>query len=401
MRKLILFLGTFFALSGVASAAPVKISGNAIYSWWIHPLAQQVGSDVYFTGVTQDGTWRVFKNNSTEAYVSLDNDGPGDDHNAPSILMKPGKDAIAFYSRHGTQNYVSYRKAPEGTLGFGARQYVNFPSSVAYSQILSYGDKLVLFTRTGQKWSYSVSEDYGGTWGASAYFYESVSGRVYINFEKSETTAGLYHFAVAYNPDNLNPHYITYGTLDLTTGDVSKHTGVVANIYDHTGTLPFRKQHIDDLGVIQNDDQHVRLLDVGDKHGKTVVYYAKWDGGITSRYYQAVQNSDGTWTRTSLGITTGRCFTPTEEAKHYIGGVALNRNDADYLYASYEAGGTWYIKKYPINSDMTLGTATTIASDSTYPLVRPYPIRGADKVIYQRLKSYTTFKQYSSELWEE
>jgi hypothetical protein len=401
MRKLMLLLLTlsvFVLGGGIAHATPVKVSGNAIYSWWNHPIATKVGSDTYFTGITDVGAWRVFKNSST-TYTTLDDDGDGDDHNAPTILAKSGSDTIAFYTRHGTQNYVSYRKAAEGTLSFGSRQYVYFSGDVAYSQVLNNGNTIVLFTRVGTTWEYSYSTDYGDTWSTSQTFYESVTGRVYLNFQESETTAGLYHFAAAYNPDNPNPHYIAYGQLNIVTGDVSNTAdGVFDNIYSPTG-LPFRKGHLDDLGVIQNDDQHVRLLDVGDKYGKTVVYYAKWDGGITSRYYYAVHNTDGTWSRYALGIYTGKCFTPTEEAKHYIGGLALNRNGTNTLYVSHESGGTWYLQSFPINSDLTIGTANTIDTSTTYPLVRPYAIHGANTAIYQELHTYDTFKQYLSWLY--
>jgi hypothetical protein len=381
------------SIGGVAQAAPVKVSGNAIYSWWNHPIATKVGSDTYFTGITDIGAWRVFKNSST-TYTTLDDDGDGDDHNAPSILVNAGKDTIAFYTRHNTQTYISYRVAPEGTLNFGTRQYIYFPTTVTYSNVISKGDRIVIFTRCGENWCSSVSEDYGQTWSTGQLFYESVSGRVYMNLQQSEEDSDIYNFATAYNPDNANPHYIVHGQFNIETGDVTTANGTVANIYDHTGTLPFRKQHLEDLAVIQNNDQHIRLLDVGDKYGKNVIYYAKWDGGTTSKYYYAVHNTDGTWSRYSLGIYTGKCFTPTEEAKHYIGGLALNRNGTNTLYVSHESGGTWYLQSFPINSDLTIGTANTIDTSTTYPLVRPYAIHGANTAIYQELHSYITFKDY-------
>lgn len=390
MRKFLFLFFLFIPMSVNAT----QISGNAIYSWWTHPIAEQVGDDLYFTGINHVGIQRVLKrSNGVLTYFDLQT-LPPDDHNAPSILIRP-QGNLVFYTRHVTQPYVAYRRAVTG-ITFGPELHLDFPNSVTYSQILDDGDTVVVLTRSGSgKWRYRVSQDFGLTWGPSQDFITTTTGhRIYLTFQKSETDPGVWHIAGARNPADDGGHYIVYGTLDLGTGDVSNSAGVVGNLF--TG-LTIDETDLDDIQPVQNAEQKVRLLDVGDK-GSTVIYYAKWGGGITSRYYQAVLEN-GVWTRTFIGIYTGVEFGPTH-SRHYIGGVALDRNDNPWLYVSSESSGTWTIKKHVINTDMTLGTGTTLATNSK-PLVRPYAVHNKDSVIYQQLDKYDSYKDYLSRLMEE
>lgn len=392
MRKFLIILALIL-LPVPVLAAPVKISSNGVYSWWNHNIAQ----GDYYTAINNQGIQRVFLNDNSN-YFDLADIG-ADDHNAPSILSRTGHPTIVFYPSHGTRTTLPYRIAPEGTIAFGSERLITFPYRVSYSQILDYGDTLVVFTRSGAgKWQYVISQDDGETWTTPQMFIDTLdTGRHYELFTESESTPGLYHFAIAQNPGNALPHYINYGTLDLRDGTVNSFFSNRGNIYTPAG-LPLQKEELDEINPIQNNDQKVRLLDVGEKYGVPVIYYAKWGGGTTSQYYKAIQNTDGTWARSKLNILTGKEISPPHP-RHYIGGVSLDRNGNNILYVSSESNGTWTIKKYDLDTNLNQINPVTLAS-STYPLARPYSVKGEDAVIYQELRKYNSFKDYLAYVWK-
>lgn len=393
----ILFATTLIITPAFAAIAPIKISDNGIYTWWTHNLATKLNNDILFSAIDDSGVARIYKNGSFGQSIVMDDNSYADDHNMSSILANPGKDLLAFYTVHGGRNYISYRRAPEGTLNFGRQKLIHFSSSPTYSQILNKGDTIIVFTRVGSGWNYIISTDYGETWSDERIFINTGEERIYLLFTESEVSPGLYHFAGAQNPSSEPPYYIVYGNLELESGNVFGGNEIIGNIYSQEG-LPILKSSLSSVYPIENENKKIRLLDVGDKHGKTVIYYAKLDDGINYSYYQAVRNQeDGTWDNNFIGIYAGEKFHPTSLAD-YIGGMALDRNGNNWLYISNENNGTWYIKRYEINQDMTLGESIVLA-EGNYPLVRPYSVRGADSVIYQQLIKYNDCNDYRAFLW--
>lgn len=385
-----------------------KISSNGGYTYnWTNPYAVYDGTDLWFTGINNAGIWRVFKNDTSSSlnYCDLDT-AEDDDHNAPSLLIKSGKDKLVFYTRHNASQIVNYGKITvvSGQVTYTDLGNLYYPSNVTYTRALSYGDKIVLLTRSGTgKWQYRISEDWGANWGDAFVLLDYSEGNIYPAIQEFDSTADKYHIAMALNPANTTPHFITYGTLDMTTGDVSNFAGVIGNIYDQTN-LPLGKSDFDDLGVVNTSGRQTRLLDVADKQGKTCVVYCQWDGGVVSRYYKAIQNNDGSWTRSTIDnsngpLVTGAEFTPTSEAKHYIGGISFDRNAQNRLYISNEESGTWRIRKYELDSNLALITPLTLQSSTDKPLIRPIGVKGQTKTLWQEARVYNGFGDYTLWIW--
>ena len=382
---------------------PSQISGNGGGTWWTHPQAIHDGTNLYFTATTNSMLWRVFQNSSS-TFALLDTGTEQDDHNAPSILARPGKDVLAFYTRHGKSNIVnwaSWDRTGSFASNWTDEGNLTFSNYVTYSQLLDFEDKIFLMCRseTG-KWKYRTTLNWGTSWSSLHTFFDNSGVNIYLLFTPSETEENVWHVAGAKNPASSTEHYIIYAKINVETNKVYNFAGEIGDIYTLDG-IPFSKTDFDDIEAVSGTTAKIRLLDVGDKHGKTVIYYARW-GDVTSQYYQAVQETDGSWTHSALGINTGALFTTAQDqAKHYIGGVALDRNNNNILYVSREASGTWYIDKHTVNSDMTLSSATNITSHATKKLIRPYAVRGHSSMIYQECQSYTDYNDFTIHYYKE
>lgn len=374
-----------------------QITNNRIYSWHTYPLAKKVGDYIYFAGVRNDTDWYVSRRNGTTGVIYHQKiyDGvENDDHNSPSILINSGKKSHVFYTRHGQSVHVNHQESNAGTLAFTGHEHISFPENVTYSQLMNDGsDKIVLLTRAdSHKWRFRISTDYGDTWGASTTLIDAseLAAQLYIHVTPTEADPNIYSFVATAHPLETVWKDIVHGTIDFTTGDISTSAGVIANL-DGTN-LPLAKEDLDSVGVSSDH----RLLDVCDKRGKTIIYYAKWSDTTPVQYWQAVLDS-GVWTHSFTGIYAGEAFYYKCDAK-YIGGMAFDRNGRNIVWVSRQTPYCkWKIEQYELDEEFALVNPTLVAQD-TLPLVRPTAVYGDDSAIYQKLVSYTNYQTFSSTL---
>lgn len=373
------------------------LSSDLIWSWWTQPTAVKQGDNLYFGGVTSNAHWRMFKANSTVSNYILNTAPEPDDHDAPSILAQPGKDVLTFYTRHSQDKIIRYKRAAVGTLAFGSESQITVPLSVAYTQVLSYGDRVLVLFRQGSKWRFVESIDYGDTWGEPTIFLDLsavTDGAAYL-LTQPTNVEGVYHLAVTTRPTNTDWHDIVVGKVDLTNGNFTNFAGIVGNL-DGT-SLPLTNGDLDSIGCIVSPDRRVRLLDIGTKRGKTYGVYASWGDSFAPRYYYFYQNTDGSFTR--VNPTIDAPVFAYSGAANYVGGVALDRNGNDTLYLSGKTGSTWKINQYTITSSMGLSYVDTL-SDSSLPLVRPCAPIGCNSVIFHRLDTYNGYKDFQATTFE-
>lgn len=375
-----------------------KVSQNAIYSWWTHPIVQRRGSDTYFTGINDVGNQRLFKNDSL-LFEQL-RQVADDDHNAPAVLAQEDKDTLVFSTRHHNDGIVKFWRDTDGDMNFVAQPDLTYTNDCTYVQLLTHGDTIILLTRSPiNRWVYRVSTDWGATWGSAKAFIEcSINNNFYLVCTESPTTPGFYHMALAQHPGG-SLKKIYYGSIDLTTGDVM-NGAALNNLYSWTGGA-LAESDFSNVGVIQSDSQSVRLLDVGEQHGKAVIYYAKWTNSGTPKYYRAYYDSG--WQRADLSIVAP-AFAYAGGA-NYVGGISVDKSGLNKIYMSLKGGeagtgSTWSINEYPVNSNFTLGTRSILETNADYPLVRPYATPGHDSVLYQELRTYTGYTNYVAWLYQ-
>jgi len=82
---------------------------NAIYSWWVQPVAVNDGTDTWVGGIAKLGTVRVAKvHRETGAvqFVEISRTNRPDDHNAPAFAIRPdGKYAAVLNGRVVYEGY--------------------------------------------------------------------------------------------------------------------------------------------------------------------------------------------------------------------------------------------------------------------------------------------------------
>ena len=114
------------------------------------------------------------------------------------------------------------------------------------------------------------------------------------------------------------------------------------------------------------------------------------------RNWMAWRDGDNGWHHVDLGFLAGD---PFFAPSRYYGGMSVDKNGNDRLFLARENEGTWHVEMLPIGEEMSIGDPVALASDSIYPLVRPYAVEGNDSVVWQRLISYPSYQDYSIQCW--
>ncbi len=143
---------------------------NAMWSWWIHPLAAVRDDKTYIGSVNKTGMVSVKSYSHTDGKIeSFDLfQGSVDDHTAAAIVFSKLGTPIVFYAQHGIDYLIRYRKG--NTVGsiadLGEERTITMPHVITYSQaVVDSLGRIHLFVRSSrQYWSYLRSDDYGETW---------------------------------------------------------------------------------------------------------------------------------------------------------------------------------------------------------------------------------------------
>lgn len=379
---------------------PTKISGNGGYSWWTRPIALQAPTNLYFTAASNNSKWRVFQNSSA-TYDDLDNAPEVDDHNAPSVVARSGKDRWAFATRHNASAVVNKFKASSG-INFTDEGNLTHPGDVTYSQICDYADKMIVLSRVSSNtWRFFRTTNWGSSWSSSRQLlgFSGHTGQLYMVTSPS-ASADTYHVAAYGHPTGSNFHQIVYGRINVNSGNVSDGISTLANL-DGTN-LPIGVNDLDNIGCTTGTEV-VRMFDVGEAHGMPVILYAKWDdvNSVPAGYWMSYKDSSDVWHHVDLGILAG---TPFWSPSRYLAGMSIDKNGNNRLVLAREDSGTWYVEKYPIlesSGVLSLDTPTLIDSSTGNMLVRPYMVEDGNSVIYQKILHYNDYTDYGMEYWKE
>jgi hypothetical protein len=402
---------TSMAGGGTASAATVgqvqATVDNAIYSWWIQPLAVNDGAYTWIGGVARMGTVRVARVHPSTGAVAMVEisrvnypDRP-DDHNAPALAFEPSRpNLVAFYTGHGYDNVMRYRTVDRSTLAVGPERQLRFSGNVTYAQVLRSGSRLVLFTRVGSStWRYRVSDDFGTTWSHERMFMDARDyGQVYVVAKPVTDDADNNVLAFYGHPVNSPYRDVEFARVRLGSGDVERADGqVVGNLYSAGGPA-FRPG---DLGaaITPSGSYRVRLLDVSTINGRPAISYAVWPGDTGQAQYKVKMYRSGAWSTPAWSLASGDPFGHSP-ATHYVGGMMIGREDRLYTARKNNVTGAWYVEQWQWSeSQDTFVFERELARDPDRPLVRPYmPARnGQTEVIVQRLNRYDGSTSYDAD----
>ncbi|MGJ9411301.1 BNR-4 repeat-containing protein [Aeromicrobium sp. CF4.19] len=481
--------------SSTTSSTPVERSGNSGYTWWTEPLMARTPGNFYSTGVTSNGTQRVYRWGRTKAkrelhltYTNLRRRA-ADDHNAPAISMAKGRSTVVFYTGHPGVMY--HRRTAAGANPVLGRKHKNdfseerrmpFDRPTTYAQVLRDGPRMVVLSRYlgGGKsgWYYVTSQNSGRTWTKPAELFDSESHQAYLMVRPKDSDPGRLHVTAYYHPKRGPDNVIGYRELalsDFWNGQAERFTvdamepvwtsdepvpGSAATAKPEptadatptpeptatadptpvpSPTTEPQEQPSPDVEREPSDDsmapeppeqteppvepdaepsspdvppqseelvmpeadllppeivppstRHVRMLDVGDKQGRTMVFGATWDAtNDVPVYIQMIRRDDGTWSRHTIRSAGGGYGTGNG---NYVPGLTLDdRPGVSRVYIGYKAGSRWNLAAADLGSTGRVG-ASRLLRQSTHPLARPITV-GRD-LMYQRLDRYSSYRSY-------
>lgn len=384
---------------------PQVLLYNAIYSWWVHPLAVNDtvgGDDVTWVGsIAKAGTNRVHRIRWPETVdvVPLGGQDTADDHNGAALALNPDQDdLLVLYSRHGGDPWVRYRTVHRTTMAVSAEQRLDFDGSgVTYAQVLQHGDTLHVLCRQGNdRWCYRTSPDWGATWGPVKVLVDGTGyGQQYVVARHSRETPTVVHLAHYGHPVNSPWRNVGYARIDVATGAITHADGdPLGNLSEEDG--PGITPPEFEAAIVPSGDYRARLLDISSINGRPFIAYAVWLGleGVAT-YKVKSRSPAGVWTTADWEMPAGPPF-GFNLATHYVGGVAIGRQGR--MYSSRKQGSTWIVERWQWN-----GAGYDLHSEidrSTTRLVRPYAVMGDGdgELVYQRVSHYDGFTDYDSDL---
>lgn len=372
---------------------------DAIYSWWVRPLAVADGDQTWVSGVDRRGhnVITCVADGKAER-VQLGGATQADDHNAAALWRDPVQPRLlAAGSRHNKDAFVRLWTVDRETLAASSPQLLEMGGGpVSYAQLLhhSNNDVLHLLCRRAQdQWVYRTSLDGGDTWQPAKILFDGDGlGQVYLTTRPDPADPALVHIATVGHPSQAGLPNVGYGRLRLDTGAVTRLDGdLLGNLADPGGPAVAPAEL--DQAIVPSGNYRVRLLEVGVVDGQPAIAYVVWNTGNPDYLpaYKIKQWTGSAWATSDWSLPAGEIFGHTASA-HYHGGVTVA--DDGGLWTSRHDGTHWVLERWPAG-----WAAPVEVARSKTRLIRPYaiPQPALFEVVYQDCL-YEHYTRYYSDL---
>jgi hypothetical protein len=357
-------------MSNFVAPRVIQLNDNGAYSWFMDERAIVHRGKLLVGSVRSSDRSYKWKENGevgavelavydiasgTTRVVTLSAPFEQDDHNGPSLHVRPDGRVVAIYSRHALERKVFWRVSasddllewgPEQTLVTPGRDAVFGGDNVTYSnpwQPPAEGGRLYNFFRCvahQQNWMYS--DDDGDTWRYGGMFLRGHQGYAPYFKYAPNTTDSLFFIGTEDHPRSF---------------DNSVYAGFVrgSKIFRSDGTLyaplsmtPEKSGDIWDLTcVYRGDADHVAWvidLHLDEQQQPVCLFSTQRDGkgipsgqgGLDHRYHYA--RWDGSrWIENEIAFAGTRLYVGEDD---YTGLAAIDPQDASTVYISTDAHPT-------------------------------------------------------------
>lgn len=359
-------------LAPPASPFP-SLATRGTWSWFGDPRAIQVGSITYTGWVDWNGDVVVARYDNparTLATVVVRSALEIDDHDNPSVIVRPDGRLLVFYSKHaGSPMYYRLSAAPGDITSWGTEQTVPGTTAVTYPNPFFLSDEsnaLYLFWRgENARPNFAVSPDGGGTWGPIRTLIDTGS-----------------------NP----PSYVKYasdgrGRISLAFTDTHPEKSAVNNIYHITyrngaffranGTqtktiaeLPLTPADVD--VVFNSAEAGVRgwIWDIALDAERPVIAYATFPSPTDHRYRYA-RWTGSLWFDRELA-SAGGSIDESGDDPYYSAGIALDPNNPSILYLARQAGSVFELERWATTDGGLSWSTKAITTGSVAKNIRPF-----------------------------
>ena len=398
---------------------PVVFNTDGGWCWYQDERAVIDNGMLLFGGVTTEGDITVTRydlESGDRSVAVLHERLEADDHNVPSLLVRPDGRYLASYTRHSTDNYMRYKISaePGNPDEWRPEQLIDVGDRACYSNVyhLEQEGRTYNFHR-GRDWdpNYLVSDDFGDTWTYGGKLWE-FPDRPYPRYASNDRDEIHIVTTEAHPRDYVNSIYHGF----IREGYVYHSDGSPVGALSGTPESDIEPMHL--TLVFQGDEDNVAWtssIEIDD-HGNPYIGYTvtkdrirRGQGGFDHRYRYA--RWDGTeWIIHEIAYAGTRLYAGEDE---YTGLITLNPDDPDMVYISADVDpvtGEPLIsqatgeQQYEIFQGMTgdMGASWSweqVTEHSESDNIRPVIVsEGGDRVLLWLRGDYRSYTDYEMEV---
>ena len=325
-----------------------------------------------------------------------------DDHNNPSILVRPNGRLFAFYSTHRRRNLVYRRSRRPGDATAWRRERrvpTNAPGNHGYTYpnpmwLAREARPLFLFWRGGGfEPVWSTSRD-GASWSPARTLIEGNGQRPYLVYESN----GQDRIDIAFSDGNPSEtttsiYYMRYQGGRLEGADGSE----IARL----GSGPIQPSQADVVYSSASTAVPAWVYDVGvDSDGRPVVLYASFPSATDHRYHYA-RWTGTTWISRQI-TASGPTIEKTGRDKYYAGGMVLDSRNPSVVYLSRQVAGVYQVERWQTATAGLSWTSVPVTSDdrgSYRPVSARGPSFGAEHDLFWMSGRYTGWLDFGTAIF--
>lgn len=302
-----------------------------------------------------------------------------DDHNNPSLHVRPDGRVMVFYSEHnGPKMYYRTSRNPEDVTSWGGERSMptntrkestgsvrgnNYPNPIW----LPAERRLWLFWRGGSTWpTFASTVNGGGTWTRARDLIRSPHHRPYLKAAVSNNDRIHFAFTRGHpSRGNREIYYVRYkgGSFYRANG---RRIGSMSS-------LPLELNEVDKVHGATRETTWIHDV-AADSSGRPIVVYASF-ASPRKHYYWYARWTGAKWVRYRFAAAGGTIADNGAEP-WYSGGITLDHENPSVVYLSREVSGMHEVETWRTSNGGSRWTRTPVTSGSSVENVRPISPRG-------------------------
>ncbi len=367
------------ATPGVPASLPTaQLAADAAWSWFSEPRSVQSGGRTYLGWVSSQGDIVAGSYDQTTHRVQtsvLMTNFQVDDHNNPSVLVRPDGRITMFWTQH-SGGHLWYRTTTRAgdISAWGPLKTLptNTPGDVRYTYanpvlLPAEGNRLYLFFRGGNEHAaFAVSNDLGETWQPARTLIEEPGQRPYVKYASNGRDTIAMAFTNGHPAETHSSIYYVQaqrGVLSLADGRPVGRLGTP--LRPAASALIYQARPGEDAWV------HDVAFDAA---GRPRIVFTTIPGTTGHAYWYAA--FDGKRWNTRRLTDAGGSISPARETG-YSGGISLDHRDPSIVYLSRPGGlGSYEIERWQTPDAGRTWTSEAVTTGSIEDNVRPVVPRG-------------------------
>ena len=368
-----------------AEAQPLRereLTLSGAWTWFSDPRAiyhEGARRRTYTGWVAGDGSVQVASfdhDTGQRAIATLKERLQIDDHNNPSILMRPDGRLVVFWTTHAGPTMWWRRSArPEDVTAWEPERV--FPTNTAGThgytypnpvQLSAEGNRIYLFWRGGNNNpSFSTLNSGSTSWSGARALILNPSDRPYVKYASN----GRDTIAMAYTQAHpatggTNIYYAAYRA-----GALRRANGTVISTMANLPIAPDEGQLVYQWQTNGKAWVHDVALDAGNR---PVIVYATFPTNSDHRYRYA-RWTGSRWTDQEL-VAAGPSMSAAPREPNYSGGITLDHEDPSTVYLSRQVRGVFETQVWTTPDGGASWSSRPLTSGSVRGNYRPISPRG-------------------------